>query len=68
VPRPSYRLGVPEPGYYGELLNSDSAIYGGSNLGNAGGVRSDPIARHGFDQSIDLTVPPLACLFLKRQP
>jgi 1,4-alpha-glucan branching enzyme len=67
VPRPSYRLGVPEPGYYGELLNSDSAIYGGSNLGNAGGVRSDPIARHGFDQSIDLTVPPLACLFLKRR-
>jgi 1,4-alpha-glucan branching enzyme len=68
VPRPSYRIGVPEAGYYAELLNSDSATYGGSNLGNAGGIASDPIARHGFEHSIDLVVPPLACLFLKRQP
>jgi len=68
VPRASYRVGVPQAGYYAELLNSDSATYGGSNLGNAGGVASDPIARHGFEHSIDLMVPPLACLFLKRQP
>jgi 1,4-alpha-glucan branching enzyme len=67
VPRASYRVGVPQAGYYAELLNSDSATYGGSNLGNAGGVTSEPIARHGFEQSINLTVPPLACLFLKKR-
>jgi 1,4-alpha-glucan branching enzyme len=67
VPRPDYRIGVPAPGYYAELLNSDSAIYGGSNIGNAGGISSDPVAAHGFQQSIRLMLPPLACLLLKRQ-
>ena len=67
VPRGDYRIGVPAPGYYAELLNSDSAIYGGSNVGNAGGVPSEPIAAHGFEQSIRLMVPPLACLLLKRR-
>jgi 1,4-alpha-glucan branching enzyme len=66
VPRPGYRIGVPAAGYYAELLNSDAAAYGGSNMGNRGGVSSEPIARHGFEYSIDLTVPPLACLFLKK--
>jgi 1,4-alpha-glucan branching enzyme len=66
VAREQYRIGVPEAGWYRELLNSDAAIYGGSNLGNGGGVGSDPAAAHGFDQSISLTVPPLGCLFLKR--
>ena len=50
---------MPEPGCYAELLNSDSALYGGSNVGNGGGVGSEPIAAHGFDQSLRLTVPPL---------
>ena len=59
VPRHDYRIGVPAPGYYAELLNSDSALFGGSNLGNGGGVGSEPIAAHGFDQSIGLMVPPL---------
>ena len=67
VPRGDYRVGVPEPGWYAELLNSDSAIYGGSNVGNGGGVGSEPIAAHGFDQSIRLMVPPLGCLFLKKR-
>jgi 1,4-alpha-glucan branching enzyme len=67
VPRASYRIGVPAPGYYAELLNSDSAIFGGSNLGNAGGVVSEPIAAHGYDHSINLMVPPLACLLLKKR-
>jgi 1,4-alpha-glucan branching enzyme len=67
VPRAQYRIGVPEPGWYAELLNSDSAIYGGGNVGNAGGVSSQAIAAHGFDHSIALTVPPLGCLYLKRQ-
>ena len=67
VPRADYRIGVPEPGYYAELLNSDSAIYGGSNVGTGGGVNSEPLAAHGFDHSISLTVPPLACLLLKKR-
>jgi 1,4-alpha-glucan branching enzyme len=67
VPRPEYRIGVPEPGFYAEILNSDSALFGGGNLGNAGGVASEPIAAHGFEQSIRLVVPPLGSLFLKRR-
>src|SRR5437773_5959346 len=67
VPRAEYRIGVPEAGHYAELLNSDATIYGGSNVGNGGGVASDPIARHGFQQSINLMVPPLACLLLKKR-
>jgi 1,4-alpha-glucan branching enzyme len=67
VPRGDYRVGVPEPGWYAELLNSDAAIYGGSNVGNGGGVGSEPIPAHGFDQSIRLMVPPLGCLFLKKR-
>ncbi len=67
VPRANYRIGVPEPGFYAELLNSDSAIYGGGNVGNGGGVATEPIAAHGFDQSLRLTVPPLGFLLLKRR-
>ncbi|MGE4055110.1 MAG: 1,4-alpha-glucan branching protein GlgB, partial [Vicinamibacterales bacterium] len=66
VPRHEYRVGVPEAGFYAELLNSDSDLFGGSNLGNAGGVASETIPAHGFSQSIQLTAPPLGCLFLKR--
>jgi 1,4-alpha-glucan branching enzyme len=67
VSRLEYRLGVPEAGWYHELLNSDASIYGGSNLGNAGGAATEPIAAHGFEQSLRLRVPPLGCLFLKRR-
>jgi 1,4-alpha-glucan branching enzyme len=67
VPRAQYRVGVPEPGAYAELLNSDAAAYGGSNHGNAGSVASEPIPAHGFAQSVRLTVPPLGCLYLKRR-
>jgi 1,4-alpha-glucan branching enzyme len=66
VPRADYRVGVPAAGYYAELVNSDSTVFGGSNLGNAGGLRTEPVAAHGFDQSVRLRVPPLGCLFLKR--
>ena len=47
VPRPAYRIGVPEAGWYRELLNSDAAMYGGSNMGNGGGVlaRARAVAR-----------------------
>jgi 1,4-alpha-glucan branching enzyme len=65
VPRPGYRIGVPERGWYRELLNSDARIYGGSNMGNAGGVVAEPVPAHGFDQSLPLVVPPLGFLLLK---
>ncbi len=67
IPREGYRIGVPAPGYYAEILNSDAALYGGSNVGNGGGVQSDAVAMHGFDQSVSLTLPPLGCLYLKRR-
>jgi 1,4-alpha-glucan branching enzyme len=67
VPRSSYRIGVPDAGWYMELLNSDADVYGGGNIGNSGGVTSEPVAAHGFEHSISLTLPPLACLMLKRR-
>jgi 1,4-alpha-glucan branching enzyme len=66
VPRPGYRIGVPEAGWYRELLNSDGAIYGGSNMGNSGGVPADDQPSHGFSHSIVVTVPPLGFVLLKR--
>jgi 1,4-alpha-glucan branching enzyme len=66
VPRGDYRIGVPEPGFYAELINSDSAVFGGSNVGNGGGVSSEPVPIHGFDQSLRLMVPPLGCLLLRK--
>jgi 1,4-alpha-glucan branching enzyme len=65
VPRHGYRIGVPTAGPYRELLNSDSAVYGGSNLGNLGTVQSDPLSHHGLPYSLSLTLPPLGVLFLK---
>ncbi len=67
VPRHNYRIGVPSAGYYAELVNSDASIYGGSDLGNAGGVQSDAVATHGFQHSLRLVLPPLSCLILKRR-
>jgi len=67
VPRVGYRLGVPSAGFWRELLNSDSGDYGGSNMGNAGGVLAEEIPAHGRPYSISLTLPPLAALFLKAE-
>jgi 1,4-alpha-glucan branching enzyme len=67
VPRTQYRVGVPEAGWYTEVLNSDASLYGGGNIGNGGGVATEPVAAHGFDQSVRLAVPPLACLLLKKR-
>ena len=67
VPRRGYRIGVPAPGWYREILNSDAAAYGGSNLGNGGGVQAEPTPWQGFPYSVSLTLPPLAVLFLKPQ-
>jgi 1,4-alpha-glucan branching enzyme len=65
VVRQSYRLGVPEAGRYRELINTDSEVYGGSNVGNRGGVESEDIPTHGYEHSLSLVLPPLACLMLK---
>ena len=65
IPRNCYRIGVPEPVTYIERLNSDSAVYGGSNVGNVGAVTADAVAAHGHPASLSLTLPPLGCLVLK---
>jgi 1,4-alpha-glucan branching enzyme len=65
VPRIGYRLGVPSGGYWKELLNSDAQEYGGSGMGNMGGVQAEPIPSHSRPYSLNLTLPPLSILFLK---
>ncbi|MBN2304402.1 MAG: 1,4-alpha-glucan branching protein GlgB, partial [Anaerolineae bacterium] len=67
MPRHNYRVGVPEAGFYKEMLNSDSDLYGGGNVGNYGGLSTDPVGMHGFQHSLNLTVPPLGVVILKRQ-
>jgi 1,4-alpha-glucan branching enzyme len=65
VARFGYRIGVPSLGWFRELMNSDAETYGGSNVGNGGGVLAEPIPSHGFPNSIALTLPPLSVLYLK---
>jgi len=67
VPRENYYLGVPEAGFYAELLNSDAIAYWGSGMGNLGGVRSEKGNWHGFSDVIKLILPPLSTLILKRR-
>jgi 1,4-alpha-glucan branching enzyme len=62
VPRYSYRLGVPGGGKWREVLNSDSEIYGGSNVGNLGGVVAEEQPCHGHPWSAEFTLPPLSIL------
>ncbi len=66
VPRYGYSLGVPFPGYWRELLNSDAREYGGSGHGNMGGVEAEPAPIHGKDYSLSLVLPPLSVLFFKK--
>jgi 1,4-alpha-glucan branching enzyme len=67
VPRRNYKVGAPEPGFWRELLNSDSTNYGGSGQGNMGGVEASPVPFHGHPFSLNLTLPPLGVLYLKRE-
>jgi len=60
VPRWNYRVGVPDPGVYREILNTDSEMWGGSNQGNRGHVASDPISYNNHYHSLSITLPPLA--------
>jgi len=57
---------VPEAGAYHEVLNSDSAYYGGSNLGNGAGIEAEDIPWMGYAHSVRLTLPPLAGIILER--
>jgi 1,4-alpha-glucan branching enzyme len=65
VPRMGHLIGVPTGGYWRELLNSDAVEYGGTGLGNLGGVNAEELPVHGRPYSLKLTLPPLATLFLK---
>ena len=66
--RDNYRVGVPLSGTYKELLNTDSAYYGGFNHGNLGEKKTEDIPAHCHQYSLNLTLPPLSALFLKRFP
>jgi 1,4-alpha-glucan branching enzyme len=68
VPREGYCVGVPKAGFYKELLNSDASLYGGTDVGNAGGVKSKKGSMHGMEQSIELTLPPLGMLVMRAEP
>jgi 1,4-alpha-glucan branching enzyme len=66
VVRVDYRVAVPARGFYREILNTDSAYYGGSNVGNVGGVEAEAIPWLGKEYSLKLTLPPLAALYFKK--
>jgi 1,4-alpha-glucan branching enzyme len=67
VPRHNYRIGVPRAGRWTEVINSDSALYGGSNSGNRGGVDTSDVGAHGQPQSVDLVLPPLATVMFRHE-
>ena len=65
VARENYRVGVPKPGYYREILNTDSHHYGGTDFGNSGGVQAEPIPWSERPYSLKLRLPPLAVVYFK---
>jgi 1,4-alpha-glucan branching enzyme len=65
VPRLHYRLGAPRAGAWREILNTDSELYGGSNLGNGGRLEASTLPSHGQPFSLELTLPPLATVLLR---
>jgi 1,4-alpha-glucan branching enzyme len=65
VTRFNYQIGIPRPGFWRELLNSDAKEYGGSGQGNLGGMEATPSLHHGRPCSLSITLPPLAAMFLK---
>lgn len=64
VPRPNYRIGVPTAGAWQEIFNSDSAHYGGANLGNGNGLQANTLAWMGQPASLDLLLPPLSLVVI----
>ena len=65
VPRHAYRIGVPSQGSWEEIINTDAAVYGGSNVGNGGAVTAEAVASHNYPASLNLTLPPLATIVLR---
>jgi 1,4-alpha-glucan branching enzyme len=64
VPRPAYRLGLPRATRWREAINTDSTFYGGSDVGNLGAVKPEPIPWHNQPVSAKITLPPLAAVWL----
>ena len=67
VLRQNYRIGVPQYGQYKEIFNSDASYYGGSNQGNGAGLQSENVAWMNYQQSLLITLPPLAGLIITLQ-
>jgi 1,4-alpha-glucan branching enzyme len=65
VPRHNFRIGVPNDGFWEEVLNTDAREFGGSGQGNQGGVTASPVPSHGRPFSLNLTLPPLAAVWLR---
>jgi 1,4-alpha-glucan branching enzyme len=65
VPRHGYRVGVPQGGRWVEALNSDADVYGGSGVGNLGGVDAEEVPHHGRPHSVLLSLPPLGAVLLR---
>jgi 1,4-alpha-glucan branching enzyme len=68
VARSNFLAGVPLPGFWREILNSDAREYGGAGWGNLGGARSSPVGAHGRLHSISLTLPPLSTIMCRWEP
>jgi 1,4-alpha-glucan branching enzyme len=67
VPRDTYRVGVPEPGFYREIMNTDAEKYGGTNVGNLGGVHAEAVPWNNLAYSIHVRIPALGVLFFKHE-
>jgi 1,4-alpha-glucan branching enzyme len=67
-PRRDYRIGVPQPGVWREILCSDEGTFGGSGHYRHGRAVSEAVAHHGEAQSLSLVLPPLCALVLEREP
>ncbi len=65
IPRYAYRIGVPNAGWWREVLNSNAELYGGTGQGNYGGVETERVPFQGHQHSLSLTLPPLGVLFLR---
>jgi 1,4-alpha-glucan branching enzyme len=67
ISREKYEFGVPEEGFYQEVFNTDSAMFGGTNAGNGGVVSSKPNPRHNRKFSIAVTLPPLSVVAFRKK-
>jgi 1,4-alpha-glucan branching enzyme len=65
LPRNGYQIGVPHGGRWTERLNSDARVYGGSGVGNFGGVDAEDVEHGGYPARVTITVPPLGAVFLE---